>query len=126
MVLTAKHVIEGGTGQFVRTVAPDKSSYVLERVVRIEYAPQQPAADIAALILDGSAHEWEYFSLIAKPEFELGISIMSYGYPDDRAPRLMFGHIQRTFVHRGDTFRYGQPTNLVCHHFEDKVGHRCS
>ena len=107
LIITARHVAEGCSLRFV-SANMGGSLPVEEKVLRIEYPPQ-PEADLAALILEGSSHAWQYFTLMDKPNHELGQKIMSYGYPGHEAgstPRLMSGHVQRVYVFTKDTYRY--------------------
>ena len=107
LIITARHVAEGCSLCYV-SASMGGSPAIKEKVLRIEYPPQ-PEADLAALILEGPSHGWQYFTLMDKPAHELGQRIMSYGYPGHEAestPRLMSGHVQRVYVFTKNTYRY--------------------
>lgn len=108
LVATARHVVAGRAGCRVGVV-PDRlnQQVVYEDVLRVEYPPQNDA-DLAMLVLEEDAsRSWEFFELMEKPDHELGHPVASYGFPgQQRMPRLMFGHVQRTVMYSAGRMVY--------------------
>ena len=105
LVVTAKHVV----GQFVKcAVVSNRPSDSMSTVTPSEETlfPPDAGADLAVLVLEETG-DWQRFALQPPSDSSvLGMRVASYGFPahktNERTPRIMFGHIQRIYIHADD------------------------
>lgn len=121
LLITAKHVVAGTDRIYAADVEPNQSGVeegFEERVLipsKRTLVPDDGGADLAAVILEETAPR-ECFTLAPKngPDSVgnvLGAPVASFGHPvgpepDRISPRIMFGHVQRRFVHITNEHKY--------------------
>ena len=105
VVVTAKHVVDGGHGQYA--VAAKKANEVQIQPAKSVEFPDAPA-DLAVLLLDDVSDLWQCFRLLedADGRNALGTPVASFGFPvhdsDAFTARFMVGHVQRQYQHQDD------------------------